>query len=73
MAGKKPIKTRGPYNGAGEMKNEVQRNYLKRKVDQGEKDRKRSNDRLRYLLRKESKKTLANSERKEQKEIESKV
>ena len=55
------------------MKNEVQRNYLKRKVDQGEKDRKRSNDRLRYLLRKESKKTLANTERKEQKEIEAKV
>ena len=56
-----------------EMKNEVQRNYLKRKVDQGEKDRKRSKDRLRDLLRKESKKTLSSTERKEKKEIEAKV
>ena len=73
MKEKETTKTRGPYNGAGEMKNEVQRNYLIREVDQGENDRKRSKDRLRYLLRKESKKTLSSTERKEKKEIEAKV
>ena len=73
MAGKEPTKSKGPYNGAGEMKNEVQINYLIREVDQGENDRKRSKDRLRYLLRKESKKTLSSTERKEKKEIEAKV
>ena len=54
-------------------KNEVQRKYLKRKLDQYEKDRKRSKDRLRYFLRPESQKTLSSSQRKEKKGIEAKA
>ena len=73
MAEKAVSKQRGPYSGAGKMKSEVQKDYLSRRVDKGQKDRKKSKDRLRYLLKKELMNTLSSAEKKEKKTLETKA
>ena len=54
------------------MKHQVQKNYLSRKKAEQEKAGKKDKDRLRYILKKESKGALTSGEKLEKKKLEEK-
>ena len=67
MASNEEPKGRGPYNGDGAMKYQLQKIYKSRKNNQTGKSEKKEKDRLRYILKKENGRLLSSAEKKEKK------